>query len=310
MDAADQRQSGEIGPADPDQTATAPAVAAAIAAAIAGTVAAASAEREAQGLPQLWREPLSAWADAADPRFADLRRIAAPDHLLPEELLSGARRVVAFFVPFHRNVVLSNKDGPEASRLWAEAYIATNALIARASDAAAAVLRREGYQAATVQATHNFDESTLMSRWSHRHIAWIARLGDFGLNNMLITARGSAGRFGSFVTDVPVEDLDTGDGHGVPGAARAGSGAGCHGVAAAGPRNGDARRPDHPCLYLRDGSCGLCVARCPTGALRPDGFDRKACYALCLKNAELHADLGLADVCGKCLSGVPCAFRE
>jgi epoxyqueuosine reductase QueG len=214
--------------------------------------------------------------------------------------------LVAFFIPFHKSVILSNKDGPDASTLWAEAYIATNALIARASDAAAAVLLRAGYQAAIVPATHNFDESTLMSRWSHRHVAWIAGLGDFGMNNMLITSQGSAGRFGSFVTDVLF-----------PGAAGAGSGAplatnarGASARADAGPRNGDARRPDHPCLYLRDSSCGLCVARCPTGALRLDGFDRNACYALCLQNAELHRDLGLADVCGKCVSGVPCAFRE
>lgn len=48
------------------------------------------------------------------------------------------------------------------------------------------------------------------------------------------------------------------------------------------------------------------------GALTETGadFDRHACYAVCLENGQLHSALGLADVCGKCASIVPCSFTN
>ena len=45
----------------------------------------------------------------------------------------------------------------------------------------------------------------LISDWSHRHVAVIAGLGKFGLNNMLITDNGCCGRVGSFITDLKIE---------------------------------------------------------------------------------------------------------
>ena len=38
-----------------------------------------------------YREPLVGFAAADDPRFAELRRVAEPTHMLPQELLPGAR---------------------------------------------------------------------------------------------------------------------------------------------------------------------------------------------------------------------------
>jgi len=50
--------------------------------------------------------------------------------------------------------------------------------------------------------------------------------------------------------------------------------------------------------------------KCVAGALYNDGFDRHACYALLLENAEMHKKEGLADVCGKCTVFVPCSFEN
>ena len=47
-----------------------------------------------------YREPLVGFANAADPRFLQLREVAEPTHMLPIDLLPTARSVVAFFVPF------------------------------------------------------------------------------------------------------------------------------------------------------------------------------------------------------------------
>ena len=56
------------------------------------------------------RGPLIAAAAADDPRWLELRRVAHPDHRLPEELLPGARSVVAWFLPFQPWLV---RDDPQ-----------------------------------------------------------------------------------------------------------------------------------------------------------------------------------------------------
>ena len=233
----------------------------------------------------IWKKPLVAAVRADHPDFATLKTAVAPTHLLPEDVLTGAKSVVCFFIPFADFVAESNREPGSASAEWAHAYVSTNALIAAISDRVEALLETEGFSAGKIPATHNFDEVTLMSDWSHRHIAHIAGLGEFGINNMLITAAGSCGRLGSIVTDC---ELDT-----VP------------------------IPPPHRerCLFKLNGSCGACIRRCETGAYerKANGsiaFNRARCYAVCLANAETHKPLGYADVCGKCLVGLPCSTRS
>jgi hypothetical protein len=31
---------------------------------------------------------------------------------------------------------------------------------------------------------------------------------------------------------------------------------------------------------------------------------------MCLENAEHHKNIGYADVCGKCVVGLPCSFKD
>jgi epoxyqueuosine reductase len=229
------------------------------------------------GTPTPYREPLVGFAGAADPRFLELRAIAEPTHLLPEDLLPGARSVISFFVPFGAEVVRANRRGGErVAREWALAYVETNALINRIAGGLSAALAERGVRAAAEPATHNWDPETLVSRWSHKSVAAIAGLGSFGLHHMLITDAGCAGRFGSLVVDAVLEPASR------PGRER--------------------------CLYLHDGSCRVCVERCPVGALTEGGLDKQRCYARLLGVADRFGDLGLADVCGKCSVG-PCALE-
>ena len=151
-----------------------------------------------------WRSPLIGFASTADPLFAQLRQAVSPTHLLPGDLLPNARTVIVFFIPFERSVATSNVEGMLASREWATAYIETNALIRAVNEQLKHRLEAEGYVTAVTPPTHSFDPQRLISDWSHRHIAYIAGLGRFGVNNMLITASGCCGRFGSFVTDAEI----------------------------------------------------------------------------------------------------------
>ena len=233
------------------------------------------------GLGGMWRQPITACADAHDPRFSQLKQAVSPSHLMPQDLLAGAKTVVCFFIPFTEELVHNNIAGDDATREWALCYVQTNQLIKLVCSELASLLGTEGYRAGVVPATHNFDEERLISDWSHRHAAWIAGLGSFGQNNMLITEYGCCGRFGSLATDWQCAAGD------VPPAAA----------------------QQERCLSRRGKTCGVCRKKCPVGAYASGSFDRHACYARCMHNAALYSDVGLADVCGKCICGLPCSLR-
>jgi epoxyqueuosine reductase QueG len=225
-----------------------------------------------------WDSPLVGFAGASDPLCAGLKGWVSETHILPGDLRADGRTVIVYFIPFNRKTVLSNQRGKRASVEWAAAYIETNRLLVELGQHLSAALEKEGFQSALVPPTHHFDKQRLVSNWSHRHLAWIAGLGTFGLNRMLITEKGCCGRLGSLVTNAIIEPKP--------------------------------RPKKEFCLFKYDGSCKKCVDRCAYGALKIDSYDRKRCYEVCLINAETHAPLGLADVCGKCVSGVPCSFKN
>ena len=227
-----------------------------------------------------WEKPLFGAAAPDDPLFYELRQRVSPTHLLPRDLLPGARSVVAYFLPFGPEIPADNAGSGPASVSWAKAYIETNRLIADLNAYLAERLGEYGFQTAVLPPTHNFDPERLVSDWSHKHVAYIAGLGRFGLNQLLITARGCCGRLGSFVTEAPAPVT--------------------------------VRDEREKCLALLGKDCGVCLDRCPAGALSRDEFefDRHACYDVCLKNAARYSDFGLADVCGKCACGVPCATAD
>jgi epoxyqueuosine reductase len=101
--------------------------------------------------------PLVGFVSAADPRFADLRSIVHPSHMMPEDLLPGARSVVSLFLPFDAEIVLANAREPShVAQEWTLAYVQTNNLIDMITARLAERLAHVGVRAATVPTTHNF----------------------------------------------------------------------------------------------------------------------------------------------------------
>jgi len=223
----------------------------------------------------IWRTPLVGFASALDPLFETLKEAVTPTHAMPKDLLPDAHTVVAFFVPFEESTIRSNVEGEMSSRNWAQAYLETNGLIVELGAYMKRYLESLGHAVTVTPPTHNFDPGVLISDWSHRHVAFVAGLGTFGLNNMLITHSGCCGRIGSFVTSANMAP--------------------------------DLRPETDACLYHYNASCIKCVKRCVNDALFVDRFDRHKCYEMCLRNEEIFRFLGRADVCGKCLVGVPCS---
>ena len=221
-----------------------------------------------------FRKPLVGFASTTDPLFLRLPEIVGKHHILPNDLLPAARTAMAFFIPFSQAIVSANQ-GTAVAREWAQAYLRTNALINSICEKAVVFLSEKGIEAKTVRATNTYDPETLMASWSHRSIGFIAGLGRFGLNRMLITCKGCAGRYGSLVFAADVTP--------------------------------DQRSGEEFCIGLRTGECSYCIDACPVGALAPDGFDRSKCNRRLQENAECFSELGLCDVCGKCAVG-PCAI--
>ena len=221
-----------------------------------------------------WKEPLLAIASADDLYFEKLKEVISEQHKTPNELLPGAKSVITYFLPFVDEISKSNETGRDASLVWVRAYIETNRLISIINQNLQQEIKDKGHNSAAPAATDNFSKEDLISYWSHKHVAWIAGLGKFGLHKMLITEVGSAGRIGSLVIDykLPVTN-----------------------------------RPDQEfCRYYQGGICKECIKSCVFDALKENSFDRDLCYSICRKNAAKYN--GSADVCGKCTVGVPCAI--
>jgi len=236
------------------------------------------AYRKSENIETRWQEPLVGFADAGDPLFSQLHSAVGPTHATPNDLLEGARSVIAYFLPFDEDICRKNSGGYYAAKEWALAYVETNRLIVDLNDYLSGLLAKKGKRCTVLPPTHNFDKEKLISDWSHRHVAFIVGLGNFGLHNLLITDKGCCGRLGSIITDAVLTPLK--------------------------------RTGQEYCLYKYNKTCTACVKNCVTHALKVDSFDRHACYNLLLENAKLHEQYGLADACGKCICVVPCSFQN
>jgi epoxyqueuosine reductase len=236
---------------------------------------------EKTGEKSIWRKPLLATAKADD-RFDSLPRIATEDHSLPRDLLSSARSVAVFFIPFVKKLAVENHKGEFPCRNWGLAYESTNRLINSVSEHIQHYLEDRGYQAELTPATHNFDHEKLVSRWSHKHLGYLAGLGRFGVNAQLITPSGCAGRLGSLVTDAELGDSPL--------------------IA-----------EKELCLHKNGHKCLVCAKRCPVGAVYESGIDRKLCFKRLKSNlAQLEELAGLDNmthVCAKCQVIVPCSLK-
>ena len=229
---------------------------------------------EENRLELIWRKPLVRFADARHSGFEALKQIVDPQHHLPQDFLPGAKTVISWFLPFEQDLAQSNLDGRLSSERWADAYLATNDMAARINEELVSCIQNElGAAAAIVNDAGMISQDNPRSRWSQRHVAYLAGHGTFGLNNMLISDAGSVGRYFSLATALDVEP--------------------------------DELVTRERCLWKREGACGLCIRRCDAGALTVEGFDRFKCLERCLENMQKYPG---ADVCGKCTVELPCSY--
>ena len=231
---------------------------------------------------QVFESSLVGAAAASSPNFALFRQpdVVGPETLLPSDWIPEARSVISFFLAFSTRVKESNQADPvEPSDEWLHARIEGQDAVVAVGKHLESLLRDQGYQAVYAAADPRFQRlGTFLSNWSERHVAYACGLGTFGLSRGLITAKGMAGRFGSIITDAPVQ-----------------------------PTPHDYEGPFDYCIM-----CGICEDNCPVGAIDASlGVARGKSHEICYPHVSKHrvATTGSMKTrygCGKCQVGVPC----
>jgi len=255
--------------------------------------------------------PIVGVADGDDPLFERFREAVGPRHLLPRDILRRHVpadadlthvRVIVWVLPFTEAIRRSNRGRDWPSRLYSLARNNGGALNFEVRRRLTEALLERGWAAVAPVLTEDYDafrspQHTFSSSWSERHVAYAAGLGQFGLNGCLITPLGVNVRLGSIVTNLPVE-----------------------------PTRRDYDDYRAPCLALNGTECGLCMERCPVGAISSNGLDKSKCYAMrqAVRDRYMDAYTGALHMvpapivesgkrrsgyslgCALCQCGVPC----
>lgn len=240
--------------------------------------------------------PLVGFARGNDPIFNQLKTDIGLFYLTPPEAFETVYRstgvkpqeltVISWVLPQTAMTKTSNRKEDEyPSERWARAKKFGVPLNIKLQNYLIKILGDAGYPAVAPSLLPNWSEHKserygYASTWSERHTAYAAGLGTFGLCDGLITPVGKAMRCGSVVAKITVPPTE---------------------------------RPyaEHTeyCLFLTDGSCGLCMKRCPVGAITEKGHDKEKCRVhvdgICTEYARTHYGLEV-NVCGLCQTGVPC----
>lgn len=124
------------------------------------------------------------------------------------------------------------------------------------------------------------------SKWSHRHSAFAAGMGTFGLSDGFISERGMAIRLTSIIVEADLEVTPRGDkGH------------------------------YDWCLYFKSGICGACIRRCPKRAISEKGHNKKVCSSYLEEcYSQISGKLDVSNYkevgCGLCQTKVPCMDKR
>lgn len=82
-----------------------------------------------EDIESVWGEPLVGYADAMHPYIQSLRDVISPTHGMPQDVMGDASIIVAYFVPFTRELARTNQRKDHlASPEWARTYEETNTM--------------------------------------------------------------------------------------------------------------------------------------------------------------------------------------
>lgn len=242
--------------------------------------------------------PLVGFAAAGDPLFYEYKKIIGRLHMTPLEAMQRyyeasiprAVNVIVWVLPYTEKVRRSVRaEKVVTSKRYNHARNLANKIISGMAVHLTNLLAQYGCRAFSPELSPLFRMyhgwGNARTNWSLRHVAYAAGLGTFSLNDGLITPVGISHRLGSLVTDAPLA-----------------------------PSPQPYRDPFENCLYFREGTCGLCIKRCPSGAITAKGHNREVCGAyfryeaprILKEQGRRREYIGRSVSCGLCQTGVPC----
>jgi len=250
---------------------------------------------------RIFEAPLIGFVRGDDLLLEDYKRIIGPHHYTPAEIMAWQAKnngvtappaeelsVVSFIMPI---VPATRLDNAACSDWTAERWAQTRLL----GEIGSQIIVREivtdlmsrGVLAVSPDVTPMFNKKRYpvvgwASPWSHRHMAYAAGLGTFGMHDFLITEKGAAHRAASFVVHLPLRP------------------------------NRERPTDIHAgCLHYQGRKCLACARRCPVGAITEKGHDKEACYqrvAQSLKYVNRNYHIFIYG-CGLCATRVPCEAK-
>jgi len=251
---------------------------------------------------RIFDTPLVGFVRGNDPIFNQYKKIIGPHHYTPEEIMAWQAgkngmpappaeelSVVSIVMPIRKQTKQDNakeKDWP--AERWAQTRLSGELFSQLFVREIISEIMDHGVLAIAPDVTPMFNKKRYpdvgwASPWSHRHVAYAAGLGTFGIQDFFITEKGCAHRLSSFVVHRKLTP--------------------------------NRQRPEdiHAyCLHYQGKKCLVCKKRCPVDAISSEsGHDKETCYQrvaastkYCLKNYHIFI-YG----CGLCSTGVPCESR-
>ncbi|MFC1935924.1 epoxyqueuosine reductase [Chloroflexota bacterium] len=250
----------------------------------------------------IFEEPLVGFADGDDPLFCEYKKIIGPFHLTPREILErslsiapnspgteiGNLSVVCWALPIAKKTRASNsRRDTWPSLRWSHTRYYGQRFIESLKQELVSFLARKGCLSVAPtllpfwSRLPNYPGGPT-SNWSERHALYVAGMGTFGLSDGFITPRGKAMRCGSVVVNLGLPPM---------------------------PRK--YRSHVENCPFYADRSCGVCIDRCPAGAITGRGHNKVQCQNYVQEiGGNLRPRYGVEIVgCGLCQTAVPCESR-
>jgi epoxyqueuosine reductase len=234
-----------------------------------------------------------------DPLYEAYKDHVGPFYLTPWEIFAVTFRdfgvkpeeltVISWILPQTEATKADNrKEAFYPSERWARARIFGEEVNVKLREHVVASIESEGYQVVAPSLTPQFSvrispKYGLASTWSERHAAYASGLGTFGLCDGLITPVGKAMRTGSVVTRIQVP-----------------------------PTSRPYKEHKEYCLFFTKGICGICIKRCPVGAISEAGKDKATCrnHLFPVTKDYVTAEYGFDGYgCGLCQTKVPCESK-
>ncbi|MFC1504393.1 hypothetical protein ACFL6D_03150 [Spirochaetota bacterium] len=276
------------------------------------------------GIPA-FQQPKIGIADGDDLIFRTFKKAVSSRHIMPRAILKKYSKpgtdlsrvlVVSWILPFSQEVRRSNRKGRWPSTLYSLARNNGGRLNREVCKKLVSMIRAKGFAAVSPLLTDEIDsfrsrKYTFSSTWSERHVAYACRLGKFALNGSMITPVGSNVRFGSIITNIPLEaDQHRTETH------------------KANTRNIGIYKAE--CIIKKGKNCGACIKKCPFGAISANGFDKEKCYNMkkeiearfmdeYKKRLHMFKNIiakkgkkikGISLGCALCQCGVPCEAKD